>query len=407
MSSRRNRQDSVSSQEVYGLATAVLESSLRWVDQGYKCTVRNILLVLLTAASRPSSIHDACLRLKNAPCDQSVYDALAGLLPAKCAALERRLNRALGEKLPRSLLKRARPAAVDYFDVNYYGRCHRRRRELCGGKRRDGTDTFHRYATLCVLRRGERFTLAMTYVYRDDSHARVVQRLLRRARARGLKIRYLLLDRGFYGLEVVKLLRSMRCPFIIPVVNRGRRPSRVKDLGKLKGPRRFLAWRKSGFSSHVMRNKKQTARVGIAVTFASKRTRSGRRRRRKGKPMAFAFWGIKPASPAWVRDTYRSRYGIETSYRQLHQARARTASRKPALRLLLVGLALVLRNLWVLLHHRLLSRVRGRSLQLRLDRLRFRTMLLMLQRCAESLLGHAEPIPNPLSFIALSEDPAP
>jgi hypothetical protein len=406
MSSRRNRQDSVSAQEVYGLATAVLESSLRWVDKGYKCTVRSILLVLLTAASRLSSIHDACLRLKNAPCDQSIYDALAGLLPAKCAALERRLNRALGDKLPGSLLKRARPTAIDYFDVNYYGRCHRRRRELCGGKRRDGTDTFHRYATLCVLRRGERFTLAMTYVYRDDSHARIVQRLLRRARARGLKIRYLLLDRGFYGVEVVKLLQSMRCPFIIPVVHRGRRP-RVKDLGKLKGTRRFLAWRKSGFSSHVMQNKKQTAGVGIAVAFVSKMTRSGRRRRRKGKPMVFAFWGIKPPAPAWVRDTYRSRYGIETSYRQVNQARARTASRKPVLRLLLVGLALVLRNLWVLVHHRLLARVRGKSLELRLNLLRFRTMLLLLHRCAESILGCAEPTPNPLTLSRLAADPAP
>jgi hypothetical protein len=406
MSSRRNRQDSVSSQQVYGLATAVLEKSLRWADQGCKCTVRNLLLVLLTAASRLSSIHDACLRLKEAPCDQSVYDALAELLPAKCAALERRLNRALGEKLPKSLLKRARPAAVDYFDVNYYGRCHRRRRELCGGKRRDGTDTFHRYATLCVLRRGERFTLAMTYVYRDDSHAKVVKRLLRRARARGLKIRYLLLDKGFYGLEVVKLLQSMHCPFVIPVVHRGRRP-RTKDFSKLKGTRRFLARRKAGFSHHVMDNRKATARVGIAVAFASQKTRSGRRRRRRGKPLVFAYWGLKPASPAWVRDTYRSRYGIETSYRQLHQARARTASRKPNLRLLLVGLALLLRNLWVFLHHRLLARVRGRSLQLRLKLLRFRTMLLMLQRCAESLLGCAERPPNPLSLSRLAADPAP
>jgi hypothetical protein len=406
MSSRRNRQDSVSSQQVYGLATAVLETSLRWADQGYKCTVRNLLLVLLTAASRLSSIHDACLRLKNAPGDQAIYDALGQLLPADCAALERRLNRALGQKLPRWLLKRARPAAVDYFDVNYYGRCHRRRRELCGGKRRDGTDTFHRYATLCVLRRGQRFTLAMSYVYRDDSHARVVQRLLRRARARGLKIRYLLLDRGFYGLDVVKLLQSMHCPFVIPVVHRGRRP-RTKDLSKLKGPRRFLAWRKSGFSSHVMNNRKAEARVGIAVAFAWKTTRSGRRRRRRGKPMVFAFWGLRPSSPGWVKNTYRSRYGIETSYRQLNQARARTASRKPQLRLLLVGLALVLRNLWVLVHHQLLSRVRGEALELRLDRLRFRTMLLMLQRCAESLLGCAEHPPNPLSLSRLAADPAP
>jgi hypothetical protein len=61
-------------------------------------------------------------------------------------------------------------------------------------------------------------------------------------------------------------------------------------------------------------------------------------------------------STAWDRsrrinslELYRRRFGIETSYRQLHQVRARTSSRNPALRLLLVGLALLIVNLWVLL----------------------------------------------------------
>ena len=38
------------------------------------------------------------------------------------------------------------------------------------------------------------------------------------------------------------------------------------------------------------------------------------------------------------------------TYRQLHQARIRTSTRDPALRLLYVGIALILRNVWVWLH---------------------------------------------------------
>ena len=57
---------------------------------------------------------------------------------------------------------------------------------------------------------------------------------------------------------------------------------------------------------------------------------------------------IGPCS--WIRATYRRRFGIESSYRQSHQARIRTSSRKPALRLLFMGVALVLRNVWVWLH---------------------------------------------------------
>jgi putative transposase len=49
----------------------------------------------------------------------------------------------------------------------------------------------------------------------------------------------------------------------------------------------------------------------------------------------------------WVRRTYRRRFGIETSYRQMNQGRIRTSTRRPELRLLFVAVALILRNVWV------------------------------------------------------------
>jgi len=44
---------------------------------------------------------------------------------------------------------------------------------------------------------------------------------------------------------------------------------------------------------------------------------------------------------------YRQRFGIESSYRQMNQVRARTTSRNPVIRLLLVGLAFVMFNLYI------------------------------------------------------------
>jgi putative transposase len=88
-----------------------------------------------------------------------------------------------------------------------------------------------------------------------------------------------------------------------------------------------------------------------------------------------------------VRETYRLRFGIESSYRQLNQARIRTCSRDPLLRLLFVGIALILRNLWVWLHLLVLSTPRRGGRVLRLDKLRFRTMLLWLLHLVEETLG--------------------
>ena len=79
------------------------------------------------------------------------------------------------------------------------------------------------------------------------------------------------------------------------------------------------------------------------------------------------------------------------------KARIRTSTRNPLLRLLFVGLALILRNVWVWIHRMHLAIRRGRDgLQLRLHKLRLRTMLLYLQRYAEAWLGCTEPITTEL-----------
>jgi len=88
-----------------------------------------------------------------------------------------------------------------------------------------------------------------------------------------------------------------------------------------------------------------------------------------------------------VKETYRSRFAIETSYRQMHQARIRTCTRDPLLRLLYVASALILRNVWVWLHWELLAERRRGHRRVDLRQLTFRRMLLWLQHFAEQCLG--------------------
>jgi hypothetical protein len=59
----------------------------------------------------------------------------------------------------------------------------------------------------------------------------------------------------------------------------------------------------------------------------------------------FATGGIR-WSPRLVQKRYRTRFGIETSYRQLGEGLATTTSKDARVRLLLVGLALLLRQYW-------------------------------------------------------------
>jgi putative transposase len=118
------------------------------------------------------------------------------------------------------------------------------------------------------------------------------------------------------------------------------------------------------------------------------RNRRGERGRHGREALVYAFGGaLRPSSYTWVKETYRSRFGIETSYRQLNQARIRTCTRDPLLRLLYVAVALILRNVWVWLHWELLATRRRGPRRVDLRPLTFRQMLLWLQHYAEQWLG--------------------
>jgi hypothetical protein len=110
-------------------------------------------------------------------------------------------------------------------------------------------------------------------------------------------------------------------------------------------------------------------RITVCACHHSCRRRDGGRRRRR--KLLFAAWRVRGA-PREVHRRYRTRFGIEASYRQ---ARIQTRTRDPRLRLVFVAVALLLRNLWVWVHAEVLARgdAPGRAPQL--GRLRFRQLL--------------------------------
>ncbi len=90
--------------------------------------------------------------------------------------------------------------------------------------------------------------------------------------------------------------------------------------------------------------------------------------------------------PLQIHELYRRRFGIESAYRQTHQVRARTTSRSPALRLLLMGLALLIFNVYIALRQIWLT-VRHFGQRTRRIWLTLKRLALMLARLIESLCG--------------------
>jgi Transposase DDE domain len=372
---------------VQARAQLVLQNHLRLKGPGRKCTAGVLWTVLLYAAARITSLAAACAGLRDAPSDSAAHDALLAGLP-DFAELQRRRNRALQGDLPQALRRRRQPLAIDLTLIPYHGQPLHEAKEIYRSQPKSGTTHFHAYATAYVIRHGLRFTVGLTAVYQREALAQVIRRLLAQAAKAQVRPRYLLLDRGFCSVEVIRYLQAGRRPFLMPLPRRGRQADHAKGPS---GTQVFTTWKRSGWGHYTLRNsKKQKATVAVCVTC---RNRRGERKRHGREALLYAYGGgLRPSSYRWVQQTYRSRFAIETSYRQLHQARIRTCTRDPLLRLLYVGIALILRNVWVWLHWELLARRRRGGRRIDLGRLRLRQMLLWLQHVAELRLGVAEEI---------------
>ena len=363
---------------VHQKTRSLLAAALEFCDYGRSCPASLLLSLLVLAASRVTSLFQACVGTARACCYETARKALCANLPDEFE-LARRLNVALAGVLPRALVRRRPWLAIDLHLCPYHGQPESDPEELVRDRSKSGTTHFHAYATLYVVRHGQRFTLALMWVKAHERLVNVVKQLLQRAGQLGIRPALVLVDKAFWNVETIRYLQAAGSPFLMPVVERGRK------LDDPRGPtstRQFFGWRTSGFSSYTLRSKGygRTATVSIAVSRFSEA--SGRQR-----TLVYAYWGFTARSTAWIRETYRRRYSIESSYRQLNQSRMRTSSRSPLIRLMRIALSLILRNVWVWLHYEALSTPHRGGRKITLGRMHYQTFLACLITAIENLFG--------------------
>jgi Transposase DDE domain len=385
---------------LHQLTVQTLRDQLQLHDYSPTCSASTLLAVLLVACARFLSPSAAADWLRTAPSRETVRQALLDNLP-DCETLQDRLNRALIDHQPRlirRLSNRARQGrrvakvdlVIDLTLIPYHGEPLLQEDEVYRGQPKGGTTHFHAYATVYLVLHGSRYTLAQRYVRQGEKMDEIVRFLLQRCAAQGIRPRLVLLDRGFWQVGVIRYLQAARYPFLMPVICRGRKADHPDGPG---GTRVFTSGRRSGLGCYQLQEtgSGRKATVSIAVQV---RNRAGRRGQYGREALVYAFWGWHPSSAHQVSERYRRRFAIETSYRQMNQARARTSTRNPAVRLLLVGLALVLRNVWVWLHEQILGQVLGNGrVRVHLEILPFKQLLGMLEQVVIAVYGTIEEVP--------------
>src|SRR5205809_6152693 len=105
MRSRMNY--TITSGQVYSWTLQTLLEAKLVKDHGWLCTAQVVLSLVVRAAARCISVFAACRDLARGPCAQAVMDALDDGLPKTMPVLERRLNEALTDPLPRRMRRRS------------------------------------------------------------------------------------------------------------------------------------------------------------------------------------------------------------------------------------------------------------------------------------------------------------
>lgn len=334
----------LTNQEVLDTARQGLAEYLDLNAAGYHCSSDDLYRVLIGASVQRTTIEAACAEWVDAPVGNTVRGYLNEQVCAEdLPEWEARLNRALAWELPRRLWRKSRVLAIDMHDRPYYGKTSQEEGLWIRSRAKKGTTRFYRIATVYVVLNGLRFTLGVHFVAPEDTTVAIVQCLMGYVAALEIQCKYLLMDRGFAGIDVQNYLDEQGYRAIIACPIRG----------KTGGTRALCRGRKSYRTQHTFSSqggkKQHTADVVVCRTYTTaKRTQRLKRR---------AMWQVfilihLDMNPHQVRQIYRYRFGIETSYRCANQVRGWTTSPNPALRFLLMALALYLLNIWVALRWR-------------------------------------------------------
>jgi len=320
-------------EDVHEMTLKVMEKHLSVKTEGYRSSTNQTFNLLLKAVAEGSSLEAVCADSCGVVDSNTLREQVNAALPVTgLREQETEMNAALQAAIPVGMPRGGLEVAIDTHDEPFYGKTPELRDHTCKTRAKDGTTHFFRIASAYVIWREVRLTLALTYVLPDDRLPEVVERLLTRLKQVGLHATVLYLDKGFCSGEIIGYLQQTQQAAVLACPIRGK-----------QGGLRALCQGRGSFTTDYTFTDGTQAPVALVDT----RVPDPKTKRKQRKWLAFVLVNLD-WSPPQVYSKYRRRFGIEASYRLLRQVKVLTNSRNPALRFFLLGLGLLMQNVWVL-----------------------------------------------------------
>ena len=354
--------------DVLNLSANIIEDMLE-LNSGsnVEYSDRTIIHHILNASTSRTSINNVSNLCEDAPSEGTVRYRLRNL---EEDTVQENLNEKLKIHANKTVFRQENIYAIDFVNTPFYG-TEENEGDTIKTKPKEGTSRFYTYASIYIILNNKRYTLAVKYIKKGDALKDTVDFLIKEIQSNEFKIKRIYLDKEFYTVEVINYLMNNEIPFIIPCVKRG--PS--------GGIRKLLKGRESYTTDYTMHSKENEAtfQVNIVVKYSKNKFK------KKGiRYFAYAVYNVDLPVQNTFKE-YRKRFGIESSYRLINQAKIHTSTKNPTLKLLYIGISFILVNVWIYIQwtHISIPR-RGSRRKLTWT---FKTMLKQINRITEEKLG--------------------
>jgi putative transposase len=223
--------------------------------------------------------------------------------------------------------------AIDKTKDPYYGkRDNAPNSPITGGKSQKSTNYFFTYLTMSIVDQGRHLTLFSIPWQKGMKNVDAIKRCIELIRNLGLKIRCICLDREFYAGKIFQYFQMEHIPHIVPVPERG---------ATLK--QNLTGTKSNTFRYSLNENSKKPVELVITDCIVYLKGKKGKH---GIEHHAFVVFGTS-ASPRHIREIYRHRFAIESTYRIRNIPLPKTTSKKANIRYFYSLIAFLIQNLWV------------------------------------------------------------
>jgi hypothetical protein len=243
--------------------------------------------------------------------------------------VEEQFNTIFGKQFFNLIKKKRRKAIViiDVHEQETYSKDKKTSKNIRGGKHKNGTNFFFKFAAIQIIVKDYVLTLAVKFHPRKKSLAQIVHELVKIAK-KYARTKTLLLDRGFRDTKILNDLEFLRIPMLMPCI---------------KDKKTREEFEKAEHNFHVVKycwrnSKGEFADFKLMVMKLD-----------NGKEIGFytALRFVLFRTMKYCLDLYAKRWNIETGYRLQNLFLPKTTCVKGVIRYFYFCYAAAMHNLWL------------------------------------------------------------